>query len=425
MAAVEVDFAPKLFPWQARVLGESKRFNVLAKGRRSGGTSLVEDIAIDCALRGHPVGWFSQSDKLLLETWRRFCVALAPVIERKDETKRRLDLRSGEYGKGILECWSCESEVTTRSRKYYMAGIDEAAHIAKFDTIWEQEIRPSLMDLRGGAWFPSSPNGMGYFRTLWERGQDPADLEWASWQIPSTENPLLHPDELEGMKHDLCGTSYRQEVLAEFVSIEGAVFAEFSRTKHIQPLKIEPNLPLWIGIDFGYRTFGMVAVQVDKHDTMRVVSEGEWKELTTEQAIGRIKQFEWADRIEGIACDPAGDARNIQSGIGDVALLRAAFPLARVSFSTAPNHRDPEWRASRLRDRIWSAAGDVRLYVDPSCRQTIRMLELSVYPKVRPGTGEKQQPQKDGIYDHLRDALGYVNVALTRAPSIVSSRRPF
>jgi len=158
---------------------------------------------------------------------------------------------------------------------------------------------------------------------------------------------------------------------------------------------------------------------------MRVFADAEWHNISTPDAAARLASMPWSGAVDFIGCDPAGDAVNLQTGTEDVRVLRAAFPSARVAFSTAPTHRSPEWRASKIRDLLWSASGSARLVCDPAARCTIRALEASVYPKLRPGSGEKAEPVKDGVIDHTRDALGYlvVNRLFGRTPEF--KRRPW
>lgn len=421
MASITVTLDTELLPWQEDVVAQAKRFNVLAKGRRTGGTSLVEDLLLELAVDGWPIGWLSVTDKLLYESWSRMCEAVEPLVQYRSEKNHRLEL----YGGGIIECWSCQSGVTTRSRKYKGVGVDEAAHVPDFQRIWEQELRPSLMDLKGGAWFPSSPNGHNYFKELFDKGQDPEQFEWASWQIPTYANPLLDPAEIESMRNELSELSFQQEVEAKFVTMAGQCFKDFQRGRHLARHIYDERLgPVYLGVDFGYRTFAWVALQRDSQGTLRIFACAEWKNIDTESAGRRIADLPWASGIGLIGCDPAGDAVNLQTGIGDVQVLRAIFPNAKVSFSTAPTHRSPEWRAARIRDLLWSAAKTRRLTVDPVCASVIKMLEASVYPKIRPGSGEKQEPVKDGVVDHIRDALGFIIVNLMfKGESVMGGER--
>ena len=60
----------KRHPGQARIVGESRRFNVLMCGRRFGKTALGIDLGVEEALGGGRVGWFAPSYKYLEEAWR-------------------------------------------------------------------------------------------------------------------------------------------------------------------------------------------------------------------------------------------------------------------------------------------------------------------------------------------------------------------
>jgi hypothetical protein len=316
---------------------------------------------------------------------------------------------------------------------------DETRDVAR--EAWNEVLRPALMNSRGGAWHFSTPKGHNW---LWERCEEAKTREDSAFfhaptlgcQIIGTdlqrvphefENPEIAWDEVVSMWRDLPSEVFRQEVMAEFVAMAGRVFGTYRRDLHVQPVTLERNLPVWIGIDFGYRTFAMVACQADKHDGLRQFDEGEWHDLTTDQAIERIRRFPWAERIELIACDPAGEAR--VSGRGaytDVNALRQAFPSARVVYSTRPEHRTPEWRASQIRNRLFSADGRVRYIIDPKCEATIRMLEMSVYPVHKAGMPEKAEPVKDGKLDHIRDALGYLEVnAFHVQRSVFLKEQPF
>ena len=408
MTEIEISL-PRRLRWQSRVVTEAKRFNVLAKGRRAGGTAIAEDLAIDAMLDRKPVGWFSATYKLLAEAERDMLRILGPLIVKRNVSEHRYEILGG----GSLEMWTLETDISARGRKYARAVIDEAAHVPTMQMTWEQQIRPCLADLQGDAWFVSSPNGHNYFHTLYERGLDPEWTTWAAWQIPTWRNPLISADEIEAAKAELEDSSFRQEFGAEFVVRSGAVFPSFSRVRNVRRIDPDPHLPIHVGMDFGFRHFAAVMFQLPSNGEVHVIGEYEETERTTAQALQEIGGAPYGngkpfpDRVEVIGCDPAGAGRNLQTGWSDVGLARRAFPGAHVRFSTLPQHRDPEWRAARIRDLILSADGTVRLFVDERCKRVIRMLENLVYPQHKPGADEKAKPVKDGVHDHLFDALGY------------------
>jgi len=206
---------------QQTVIQAAKRFNVVCCGRRWGKTVLGLDRLIQPALRGLPVAWFSPSYKYLADAWRELTDVLRPVTADANKQERHIDLIGG----GSVEAWSLDSPDAGRGRKYKCVVIDEAAMVSDLETAWQQSIRPTLTDLQGDAWFLSTPKGINsYFAQLFNRGKDPEQLDWASWQAPTAGNPFIPPDEIEAARRDMSDLAFAQEYEGRFVSWEGAIF---------------------------------------------------------------------------------------------------------------------------------------------------------------------------------------------------------
>ena len=207
---------------QRQVLAEAKRFNVLACGRRWGKTVLGIDRIVKPVLEGLPAAWFSPTYKMLLEAWRALQEALAPVITSRNNAEYRLECRGG----GSLTMFSLDGDVsdTVRGRAFKSVVVDEAALVKQLRSVWENAIRATLADHRGDAWFLSTPRGMNDFKAFYDRGQDPEREDWASWQMPTSTNPHIAPEEIEAARIDMTEAAFNQEFLAQFVSWEGAVF---------------------------------------------------------------------------------------------------------------------------------------------------------------------------------------------------------
>jgi hypothetical protein len=127
--------------------------------------------------------------------------------------------------------------------------LDEAALIPNLENAWQESIRPQLTDFQGSAWFLSTPKGVAnYFHTLYRRGEDPAQADWASWRMPTSANPHIPAVEIEAAKEDLSELAFSQEYGAAFVSWEGAVFRRI-----LDAVKDPPaNVPaVAIGVDWG------------------------------------------------------------------------------------------------------------------------------------------------------------------------------
>jgi hypothetical protein len=201
-------------------LAGAKRFNALACGRRWGKSKLGIDRAVGPALAGHPVGWFAPTYKILDPAWEELRTLLRPITLRSDATKRLMQLATG----GVVEMWSLEDKDAGRSRKYKRVIVDEAAMVPALDRAWNEAIRPTLTDLRGDAWFLSTPKGQNFFWTLFLRGKDPNEPSYASWKMPTTANPYIDPAEVEEARRNIPERSFSQEYLAEFIEDGGGVF---------------------------------------------------------------------------------------------------------------------------------------------------------------------------------------------------------
>jgi hypothetical protein len=230
---------------QRHVIDTARRFNVVCCGRRWGKTELGMDRLIQPALQGKPVAWFAPTYKLLAPVWREFQGRLYPVTQDSNQQERRLELKGG----GSLEMWSLDSADSGRGRSYAEIVIDEAALVADLETAWQESIRPMLTDHQGGAWFLSTPKGIAnYFHALYQRGQDPEQHDWASWQMPTGANPYIAAAEIESARADVTDLVFSQEYRAQFVSWAGSVF------RRIQDAVAEPpadGRAVIIGCDWG------------------------------------------------------------------------------------------------------------------------------------------------------------------------------
>lgn len=178
------------------------------------------ELLIRPALEGFPVAYFAPSYKLLGEAWRSAKATTAPVTRTANGSDHRIELLTG----GAIEMWTMEDENAGRSRKYKRVVVDEGGLVHDLGARWNDAIRPTLADYAGDGWVLGTPNGMNYFWQMYGWGQDPLVTDWASWQMPTSVNPLIAAAEIEDMRRTLPEDVYRQEVEAQFIRHEGAVF---------------------------------------------------------------------------------------------------------------------------------------------------------------------------------------------------------
>jgi len=247
----------ELHPGQKQVLDEAKRFNVLSCGRRWGKSELAIDLLCNTAIDGFPVGYFTPIYRLLEGTYNECVNILEPLITAKNDQKF-IELRGG----GRIEFWSMDNEMAGRSKKYKMVILDECAFTRNLWTIWTESIRATLTDLKGDAWFLSTPRGKNDFYKLWMRARQGED-NWASWQMSTYTNPHIDKSELDDAKHDLPESAFAQEYMAEFQDNTANPFQTISIAQCTFPMTNNP--PVVYGIDLAKSVDFTVIIGLDKH----------------------------------------------------------------------------------------------------------------------------------------------------------------
>lgn len=202
------------------VIREARRFNVVNCGRRFGKSTLGLNRIADPATLTYPTAWFAPSYKLMIEIWREALTLLRPIIRRKNQQERRIEFVTG----GLLEFWSLDNPDAARGRRYRRLIVDEAALVRNLVDVWNLALRATLVDYAGDAYFLSTPKGRNGFWQLWQWGQDPAMVEWRSWQMPTSTNPKIRPAEIEAMRLGMPERVFAQEIEARFLEDAGSVF---------------------------------------------------------------------------------------------------------------------------------------------------------------------------------------------------------
>ena len=250
---------PRLYPAQMVVRKQARRYNMICCGRRWGKTTMSVNLIAEVILAGHPAGWFAPNYKLLTEAWRDITERLAPVQSRINTQEKRVEYITG----GVLEFWSLENKRVARSRKYKRVIVDEAAFSQTLDTTWRKSIRPTLTDLRGDAWFISTPDGRNAFYRMWQNAQDQPH-SWYTVQRSSYDNPFIATEELDELRTQLTEREYLQEILAQFISEDGSVFrGVYDCIVEDVPKEPIDNIQYVFGVDWGRTNDATVIVVLD------------------------------------------------------------------------------------------------------------------------------------------------------------------
>lgn len=394
---------PTLHRAQTTVEREAARFNVVDCGRRWGKTKYGVRKACETMLTGGRVGWFAPTYKVLDDAWGEIKDRLGDVTTRKDETDHILEVMTG----GIFEAWSLDkTEDAGRSRHYHRVVIDEAAMVPNLAGVWQKAIRPTLADYRGDAFFFSTPRGRNFFWEIWQRGQDSARADWASWQFPTASNPYIHPDEIEAARQELPERLFKQEWLAEFLDDPGGVFRGL-RACATEPRR-EPYAGRFVmGVDWGQVNDFTVLVVMDS-ETRRVVDLDRFNQIGWSMQRGRLRAMAERWGVTAIIAES-----NSMGGPNVEALQDEGLPV--TAFETTGVSKPPLIESLALAFE----RQEIRILDDP-----VLVGELEAYERdVSPVTGRSRYSAPEGMHDDCVMALalawwGITNGRVGYGPSL-------
>jgi hypothetical protein len=217
---------------------------------------------------------------------------------------------------------------------------------------------------------------------------------------------------------------YQQEVLGEYVSMEGGrVYSAFDRRTHIRPVTVDQRVPLWWALDFNVDPLSSVIVQ-RVGGIVQVVGEIVLRHSTTIEACAEfLKRHGKHPAGVCVYGDAAGNSQQT-TGATDYDMIQEYFAVhseTRVDYRVPKANPSVKERVNLTNRQLKSASGKVGLAIDPECRELINDLEQVCY-KADTNLIDKD---RDRMRTHLSDALGYVLWQECRpVPKIGEQSRP-
>lgn len=359
-------------------------------------------------------------------------------------------------GEMSISCFGGLFQVHAKSAKYPdtlvgegLSGVilSEAAKLK--ERVWSKYIRPTLADFRGWALMSSTPEGRNWFYDAWCRGQDPNDLNWASWRIPAWVNDHVYPmgasrhglemlreamaddvigltpkiekasrvdPEIIDLMKDMTEERFAQEIEAKFTEFVGHVFKNWDEEVHVRDLVYNPDWPLYLATDYGYTNpFVALLIQVDVFDNVYVIAE--YRRVNrdiTEIAQDLLTERGGLFKIPKLLYpDPAspGDSAVLEKVLH---VKTASSPVTNKKITTGG---DLKWRIDLIRTWLkvvpehgpWEMRKP-KLIVDRSCTGLRYEMGEYRYPDSRKEVSnatdlsEREAPLKKD--DHAPEALG-------------------
>lgn len=377
------------------VAKSTARWRVVIAGRRFGKTHLsIRELCYHAKEPNKEVWYVAPTYKMAKQiVWRKLKNKLQDLnwVTKHNETELSLYLKNGS----TISLKGADNYDSLRGVGLDFIVLDEFADIDQ--AAWYETLRPTLSDKQGRALFIGTPKGIGNWAyEIYQNCQnDPAS--WASFTYTTLDGGNVPPEEVEQARKDLDERTFRQEYMATFETFAGRIYYGFDRAANVKSWdKPIPNV-IYIGMDFNIDPMSAV-IAAREGDSLYVIDEIRLFSSNTQEAVAEIKSRYRSSKI-WVYPDPAGYQRKSSAGgATDITILHNAGFVVK-----APrNHTPVRDRINAVNSRLCSSSGIRQLYIDPKCKYTIEGLERQTYKE------GSTQPDKDGGYDHMNDALGYM-----------------
>ena len=273
-------------------------------------------------------------------------------------------------------------------------------------TRWSQQ-RADAYGARsaGRALIISTPKGYNFFHELFNFRE--IDKLWGSYQYDYTESPYLDPEEIEKLRHQIDPIQFASEYLASFKESGNSVFYCFDRDKHVSadipyfypPESGERGEDVHICIDFNVglqcsSAFAIRGKQVHFLDEFKGHPDTETLAISLSTKYKGHKIYAYPD--------PSGRARKSSAPVGrtDFSILES-YGIKCLAHIKAPAIVDSVAAVNRM---LMTAAGDISMYVHPSCKGLIQSLERTIWVDKNPDTATID---KSAGVEHYSDGVRY------------------
>lgn len=390
---------------QKLVAKDLHRFRVVDAGRRWGKSTLVswEMKAYAVSFENARVPYYAptrdDARDIMWKTLKNICEDV--IVGEPNESRLEINIRNRFGGTSliVLYGWEAVQErgkgVGVRNNHIF---LDEVSKFKNFWYGWDEILRPTLIDLQGGATFISTPNGFNHFYELYNietegypfgAGKGKPDTDWKSFHFTSYDNPFLQTEEILKMKDTYPSDRFAQECLGEFKKKEGLVYKEFNRTNCVidklpEDFEIRDTLG---GVDWGHTHPCAVITIVKDYAGNFVITDEYYKTGRTESEI--------VDKVVSLCYNKVYPDPENASGIEE--LRRYGVNIREVNKS----------RGSVVSgiSKVQELFKQGRLKVLSKCSNVIREFESYSYPEDKSGDID-ENPEKEN--DDAMDAIRYV-----------------
>lgn len=379
-----------LTPWQIIVARDRHRFRVCCIGRRAGKTTLaVEEMKGKALYTNANIAYIAPTYQQARDiAWETLKKELQGAIKSINESRLEIKLNNTKGGESMITLRGWESIESLRGQAFDMLVIDEVAMMRNFWSSWQEVIRPTLTDRKGEVMFISTPRGFNHFYELYNMAL--TDKDYASFHFTTYDNPHISVDEIEKSKKEITDTRFAQEYLADFKKVEGLVYKEFDRSRHLyEKLPENTHFELLGGVDFGYtHPAAVIHVQKNPNTGDYYVDNEYYQKGRTEAQIADYVQSCGFNRVYPDPENPSAIQVLSLKGINVREVVKGKNSVKNGI------------------DRVRDLFKQNKLHINKRCVNLIAELESYCYPDSQTGGDTSENPIKEN--DDALDALRYV-----------------
>lgn len=216
----EIKLNLKYAPWQREVFFENDaKFTTIEKGRRCGFTKGMANACTEWLLEGKKILWVDTVAGNLQRYYERYFLPelkqLPSEMWKFHAQDKKLTINSA-----YMDMRSAERPENIEGFGYDVVILNEAGIILKNSYLWDNAIRPMLLDYPNSrAFIGGVPKGKNRFFDLASCGMR-NEKDWVNFQISSFKNPLLRKEEIDELIAELGGVDsdvVKQEIYGEFL----------------------------------------------------------------------------------------------------------------------------------------------------------------------------------------------------------------
>ncbi len=363
------------------------RYVVAALSRRTGKTYISNVIAqLVAFMPGSNILIMAPNYSLSQISWdlqRQLLNNFQIELEKANAKDKIIELKNGS----TIRMGSVGQADSVVGRSYDLILFDEAALDDRGKEVFNIQLAPTLDKINAKAIFISTPRGKNYFKEFYDRGFSSEYPSWASIHSDYHENPRVPSEVIEQARRAMSDAEFRQEMLADFVSMEGQIWKISEEC--VRDIDIN-SLDVWDvvgGLDVGFKdATAMVVVVTDGHN-FYVVDEYKNATATTTVHAKEIQQRMDKWNIDFIYID--SDAQQTKFD------LAMNFDISTINANKS------------VLDGIGYVSSIIehnRLFVDKKCKHVLDSLDNYVWDNRE---GLLREKPKHSDYSHIADALRY------------------